>query len=171
MEIRSAVEADLPAILAVYNEIIASSTAIYTERALSLDERQAWFENRGRSGFPVLAGFNGRELLGFASFADWRPWPDGYRYTAEHSVYVRVDVRRRGIGTALMTALMPRAAAMGKHVMIGAIDADNAGSLRLHAKLGFEKVAHFREVARKSGRWLDLIFMQRHLEKPGAEPL
>jgi phosphinothricin acetyltransferase len=163
MKIRDAAAADLPAILAIYNEVIASSTAIYTEHALSLEDRRAWFENRRRSGFPMLAGFEGEDLLGFASFGDWRPWPDGYRYTVEHSVYVRTDVRGTGLGTALMTELMPRAAAMGKHVMVGAIDAANAASLRFHAKLGFEEVAHFCEVARKFDRWLDLIFVQRRL--------
>jgi L-amino acid N-acyltransferase len=165
MEIRDAAAADLPAILAIYNEVIAASAAIYTEQALSLGDRQAWFENRQRSGFPVLAAFRGGELLGFASFGDWRPWPDGYRHTAEHSVYVRARLRGAGIGTALMAVLMPRAAAMGKHVMIGAIDAGNAASLRFHAKLGFEKVAHFREVARKFDRWLDLVFVQRRLDE------
>jgi phosphinothricin acetyltransferase len=171
MQIQDAAEADLPAILAIYNEIIASSTAIYTEQALSLGERQAWFEGRRNRGFPVLAGLDGHELLGFASFGDWRGWPDGYRYTVEHSVYVRTDARGTGVGTALMQELMARAAAMGKHVMIGAIDAANAASLRLHAKLGFEEVAHFREVARKSGRWLDLIFVQRILARAGGEVL
>jgi phosphinothricin acetyltransferase len=171
MEIRDAAAADLPAILAIYNEIIRTSTAIYTEHALSLEERRVWFENRQRSGFPVLAGFGGQELLGFASFADWRPWPDGYRYTVEHSVYVRADVRGTGLGTALMTTLFGRAAAMGKHVMVGAIDAANGASLRFHAKLGFEEVAHFHEVARKFDRWLDLVFVQRRLGKPGAGDL
>jgi phosphinothricin acetyltransferase len=171
MEIRDATAADLPAILAIYNEIIATSTAIYTGQPLSLEERRAWLENRQRSGFPVLAGFAGQELLGFASFGDWRPWPDGYRYTVEHSVYVRADVRGAGLGTALMMGLMPRAAAMGKHVMIGAIDADNAASLRFHAKLGFEEVARLREVACKFERWLDLVLVQRILSKPKAEAL
>jgi phosphinothricin acetyltransferase len=170
MEIRDAAYADLPAILAIYNEIIAASTAIYTEKALSFDEREAWFEGRRSRGFPVLAGFERQELLGFASFGDWRGWPDGYRYTVEHSVYVRADVRRNGIGAALMGELMARATTMGKHVMIGAIDATNAASLNLHTKLGFEKVAHFHEVARKFNRWLDLIFVQRILSKPGADP-
>jgi L-amino acid N-acyltransferase len=170
MEIRDAAQADLPAILAIYNELIATSTAIYTEHALSLDERLAWFGNRRRSGFPVLAGFDGKELLGFASFGDWRAWPDGYRYTAEHSVYVRADRRSAGVGTALMAVLMQRAAAMGKHVLIGAIDAANTASLRFHAKLGFEEVAHLREVAHKFDRWLDLIFVQRILTEPGTRP-
>ena len=105
-----------------------------------------------------------------ASFGDWRAWPDGYRDTVEHSVYVRADARGTGIGTALMIRLMARASAMGKHVMIGAIDAANDASLRFHAKLGFEEAGRFHEVAHKFDRWLDLVFVQRILGKPGAAP-
>jgi phosphinothricin acetyltransferase len=57
---------------------------------------------------------------------------------------------------------------MGKHVLIGGIDAQNAASLRFHERLGFTPVAHFREVGHKFGRWLDLVFVQRILDAPGA---
>ncbi|HVQ03129.1 MAG TPA: GNAT family N-acetyltransferase, partial [Burkholderiaceae bacterium] len=67
-----------------------------------------------------------------------------------------------------LQALLPIAARMGKHVMIGGIDAANQGSLRLHERLGFERVAHFREVGRKFDRWLDLVFVQRFIDAPGA---
>lgn len=164
MEIRDATTADLPQILAIYNEVIASSTAIYTEEPLSLEDRLAWFEDRRQSGFPVLACFVEGDLLGFASFGNFRAWPSGYRYSVEHSVYVRKDQRGGGVGSALMSGLFQRATAMGKHVMIGAIDAENDSSLRFHKKLGFEEVAYFREVARKSDRWLDLVFVQRFLK-------
>jgi phosphinothricin acetyltransferase len=60
------------------------------------------------------------------------------------------------------------AAAMGKHVMIGGIDADNEVSLRMHERLGFQRVAHLHEVGRKFGRWLDLVLVQRYLDEPGA---
>ena len=78
----------------------------------------------------------------------------------EHSVHVRTDCRGRGIGRLLVTALLARATAMGKHVMIAGIDADNAVSIGLHSSLGFTRVGHFHEVAFKFERWLDLIFMQ-----------
>jgi phosphinothricin acetyltransferase len=116
----------------------------------------------------VLVAVAGSEVLGFASFGEWRgAWP-GYRYTVEHSVHVRGDVRGRGVGRALLEALFPAALALGKHVMIGGIDAANDASIRFHARLGFERVACFREVGHKFGRWLDLIFMQRFLDPPGA---
>ena len=69
---------------------------------------------------------------------------------------------------ALVEALFPAALALGKHVMIGGIDAANDASIRFHARLGFERVACFREVGHKFGRWLDLIFVQRFLDSPGS---
>jgi L-amino acid N-acyltransferase len=164
MEIRDASVADLPAVLAIYNEIIATTTAIYAEQPLTLDNRRSWFENRRQSGFPVLAAFDERGLAGFASFGEWRSWPCGYDGAVEHSVYVRADARGKGFGSALMAELLRRAAAMSKHVMIGAIDAENIASLDFHERLGFEKVGRFREVAHKFDRWLDLVFVQRILD-------
>src|SRR5215471_16031693 len=99
---------------------------------------------------------------------EWRgAWP-GYRYTVEHSVHVRHDVRGQGVGRGLVEALVPLALALGKHVMIGGIDVANDASIRFHARLGFEQVAAFREVGHKFGRWLDLMFMQRFLDPPGS---
>jgi L-amino acid N-acyltransferase len=95
----------------------------------------------------------------------WR----GYRYTVEHTVHVRHDVRGRGVGSLLVETLFPRAMALGKHVMIGGIDAANDASIRFHERLGFERVAYFREVGHKFGGWLDLVFMQRFLDAPGAQ--
>jgi len=167
--VRAAIESDLPALLAIYNHVIATSTAVYALESATLDERQAWLSSRCAVGFPVLVAVDSRDdVLGFASFGEWRgAWP-GYRYTVEHSVHVRHDVRGQGVGRALVEALFPRALALGKHVMIGGIDAANDASIRFHERLGFEHVAHFREVGHKFGRWLDLVFMQRFLDWPGA---
>lgn len=167
--LRAAIESDLPAILAIYNEVIATSTAVYALEPAALDERQAWFTSRSAMGFPiVVATDSSGDVLGFASFADWRgAWP-GYRYTVEHSVHVRADVRGRGIGRALVESLFPLALGLGKHVMIGGIVAANDASIRFHERLGFERVAHFREVGHKFGRWLDLVFVQRFLDTPST---
>jgi phosphinothricin acetyltransferase len=168
MLIRPANADDLPQVLAIYNEVIARSTAIYTDMPATLDDRRAWLETREAQGFPVLVADGAGEVLGFASFGEWRgAWP-GYRYTAEHSVHVRADRRGRGTGRRLVEALFPLARDLGKHVMIAGVDADNAASLRFHARLGFEAVAQFREVGHKFNRWLDLVFLQRFLDEPGA---
>ena len=166
--VRPAREADLPAILEIYNEIIATSTAVYSSTPSTLDERSKWFAARTKAGFPVLVAEVNEGVAGFASFGEFRgAWP-GYRYSVEHSVHVRADQRGQGIGTELTSALFPLASALGMHVMLGGIDAANQASLRMHTRLGFELVGHFREVGHKFGRWLDLVFVQRFLDAPGA---
>jgi phosphinothricin acetyltransferase len=162
MRIRAATNADLPAILAIYNDVVTNTTAIYDERASTFDERQAWFEARSRHGLPVLVAESDSEVVGFSSFGEWRSrW--GYRYTVEHSVHVRADCRGRGFGRALIEALFPRAAALGMHTMIGHIDSAATASLRLHEKLGFRMIGTFREVAQLRNRWLDVVAMQRDI--------
>ena len=168
MFVRPAAAGDLPGILAIYNEVIETSTAVYALDPVDLDERRTWFEERRALGFPVMVVEDGADVLGFASFGPWRgAWP-GYRHTVEHSVHVCAGRRGGGIGRALVEALFPLAFDMGMHVMIGGIDADNKASLRFHERLGFAPVAHFREVGHKFGRWLDLVFVQRFLDAPGA---
>jgi L-amino acid N-acyltransferase len=168
LTVRAAHADDVAAMTAIYNDVIATSTAIYTMRPSTLAERHDWFSHRLAGGFPVLAAACGGELVGYASFAEFRGgWP-GYLHSVEHSVYVRADARQQGVGSTLVRALFPLAEAMDKHVMIGGIDAANESSLRLHERLGFQRVAHFREVGRKFGRWLDLVFMQRFVDAPGA---
>jgi L-amino acid N-acyltransferase len=161
-EIGAALESELPAILAIYNEVLSSSTAIFTDTPFTLEERSAWWRARLAQGYPVLVAREPAGVLGFASFGDFRAWP-GYRFTVEHSVHVRADGRGRGAGSALVRALIARAAALGKHVMVGGVDASNAASIRFHERLGFEKAGELREVGYKFGRWLDLVFLQRRI--------
>ena len=168
MLVRPATIADLPGILEIYNEVVANSTAIYALRAATLEERRAWMDERAGHGYPVLVAAEKNKVLGYASFTDWRSAWGGYRFTVEHSVHVHAQARGRGIGSGLVAALLPLALHLGKHVMIGAIDAANAGSIRFHERLGFVRVAEFHEVGHKFDRWLDLVFMQRLLDARGA---
>jgi phosphinothricin acetyltransferase len=161
MLIRDATEDDLPAILAIYNHVIAHTTAVYTETPAPLEDRQAWFKARRAGGFPVLVA-DDAGVIGFASFGDFRPWP-GYARSVEHSVHVAEAARGRGVGNALVRRLIDEAQARNKHVMIGGVDASNKASIVLHRKLGFVEAGVLREVAQKFGRWLDLLFMQRML--------
>lgn len=159
MTIRDARDADLPAMLEIYNDLIATTTAIYRDEPATIEERRSFFEARRQAGYPVIVAEDDSGIIGYASFGDFRAWP-GYRFTVEHSVYARRDRRGAGVGGALMRELIDRARAMGKHVMIGGVDADNTASLRFHERLGFEKVAHFKQVGFKFDRWLDLTFLQ-----------
>ena len=163
IEIRNAAAEDLPGLLAIYNDVIATSTAIYSDTLVDIDDRRRWWHARCAEGYPVLVAADDTGVTGFASFGNFRSWP-GYRYTVEHTVHVRSDRRGQGIGRALMLELLPRATALGKHVMVAGVDATNEGSIRFHERLGFERVAHFTEVGFKFGRWLDLVFLQRILE-------
>lgn len=162
MELRDAREEDLPGLLDIYNDVIATSTAIYAEQPVTLDNRRIWWEGRQAQGYPVLVAGDDSGVVGFASFGDFRAWP-GYRFTVEHSVHIRADRRGTGVGSRLMHDLIARGSALGKHVMVAGVDAGNEASLRFHERLGFERVAHFREVGFKFERWLDLVFLQRFL--------
>ncbi len=165
--IRDATEADLPAILAITNQAIAETTAVWNNTPATLEARAAWLRDRRGRGFPVLVAEDAGEVLGFASFGDFRPF-EGYLHTVEHSIYVAPGAQRRGIGAALLDALVARAAAMGKHVIVGGIEAGNGASLALHRRAGFVEVGRLPEVGRKFGRWLDLVFMQKMLGGDGA---
>jgi len=161
MLIRDATHADLQAILAIYNDVVTNTTAIYDERVSTLTNGKPG-SRPAAAGLPVLVAELDHEVVGFSSFGEWRSrW--GYRYTVEHSVHVRADCRGKGFGRALIEALFPRAAALGMHMMIGHIDSAAAASLRLHEKLGFTRVGSFPEVARLHGGWLSLVAMQRKI--------
>jgi phosphinothricin acetyltransferase len=155
-------EAHLPGILAIYNHAVVSTTAIWNDAVVDLENRRQWWRGRTEAGFPILVAVAAGEVLGYASYGPFRPF-DGYRQTVEHSVYVAESARRRGVARALMGALEAEARRAGMHVMLGGIAGDNAASLRLHKELGFAETARMPEVGQKFGRFLDLVFMQKML--------
>lgn len=163
LTIRDATRADTAAILPIYNHAALETTAIWNEGASDLASREAWLAARQAAGFPVLVAEIAGAVAGFGSFGDFRAF-DGYRHTVEHSVYVHPDRHRSGIGRALLVALIDRARAMGKHAMIGGIEAGNAPSIALHESLGFRQVGLLPQTGAKFGRWLDLAFLQLILD-------
>ncbi|HEY4449795.1 MAG TPA: GNAT family N-acetyltransferase [Steroidobacteraceae bacterium] len=160
LAVQDAGEADLEGLMTIYNEVIASSTAVFTSTAVTLDERRRWWQTRTAQGYPVLIARDEHGVAAFGTFGDFRAWP-GYRFTVEHTLHVRADARGRGIGTQLLRVLIERAHSLGKHVMIAGVDADNAASIRFHERLGFTQAGRLREVGYKFERWLDLVFLQR----------
>ena len=157
--IGEATRRDLAEILAIYNEVIRNSTAVFSDTEFSPERGAEWFDAKQRSGYPFIVARDATGITGFGSFGEFRAWPC-YRHSVEHSIHVRSDRRGQGIGRALLEELKSRAIAMHKHVMIAGIDADNAASIHLHRSLGFTSVGHFNEVGFKFGRWLDLVFLQ-----------
>jgi len=150
---------DFEQVLAIYNEVIRNTTAVYQEEEYDAACGRVWFDAKLSSGSPFMVARDAGGIAGFASFGPFRAWPC-YRNSVEHSVHVRADRRGQGVGRALVLELKSRAAALGRHVMIAAIDTDNAASIHLHESLGFSRVGHFPEVGFKFGRWLDLEFLQ-----------
>jgi phosphinothricin acetyltransferase len=157
--IEDATAADFEPVLSIYNEVIRNTTAVYSDAEFDAASGRTWFETKLSSGFPFLVARDAAGVAGFGAFGAFRAWPC-YRHSVEHSVHVRADRRGQGIGRALLRELMARAAGMGKHVMVAAIDTENGASIRLHESMGFERVGRFREVGFKFGRWLDLEFLQ-----------
>jgi L-amino acid N-acyltransferase len=167
--VRDAGEDDVPAILAIANEVVATSAAIWRDDPETLDERLAWFRRRTAAGYPVLVATDASGVGGFASYGPFRSAP-GYAPTVEHTVHVRADRRGTGTGRALLEALMERATQRGLQVMVGAIDGGNEVSLAFHRRLGFVEVGRMPGVGRKFGRPVDLVLMQRTLRSGMALP-
>jgi len=156
------------AILAIFNEAIANSTALYDYKPRAPESMAGWFEAKSRGRFPVIGvESESGELMGFASFGSFRAWP-AYKYTVEHSVYVDARHRGQGVGRMLLGAIILAAEQQDYHVMVGGIDAANAVSIKLHESLGFKSCGVVRQAGFKFGRWLDLAFYQLILRTPAA---
>lgn len=161
--IREAGEADLPAILAIYNEAVANTTATADEQPVTLDHRLAWFRERRRLGLPVLVAESEGGIVAWGALNPYNP-RSGYRFSVENSVYVDASHRGRGIGRQMLSELIDRARALGSHTVIASIDSENAASLRLHESFGFIEAGRYRELILKFGRWLDVVHLQLMLE-------
>jgi L-amino acid N-acyltransferase YncA len=164
--VRDATADDLAAITAITNEVIATTDAIWTEEPMSVGQRRLWWSQRVDAGLPVLVAVAGpaAEVVGFASYGPFRSYP-GFRDTVEHSVHVDARWRGGGIGPALLEALATRAVAAGVHAMVGAIDAANVASRRVHERLGFVCSTPLPEVGIRHGRRLDLVFAVKVLHR------
>jgi L-amino acid N-acyltransferase len=156
------------AILDIFNEAIANSTALYDYKLRTRQDMVAWFEAKARRHYPVLGiESDSGELMGFASYGQFRERP-AYKYTIEHSVYVDTRFRGQGVGRKLLEAVIVEAEIQDYHVMVGGIDASNAHSIRLHESLGFTSCGIVRQAGFKFGRWLDLAFYQLILKTPAS---
>lgn len=165
MQIRDAVADDVEAIRAIYNDVVASTTATWNETLVDAANRRKWMAERRSRGYPILVAVDvAQRVVGYASFDDWRAL-ESYRFTVEHAVYVRADQRGNGVGRALLEALIERAQALGKHVMLAGVEAGNRASLAMHMQMGFQRTGLLLEVGTKSGRWLNLVFLQLLLDR------
>jgi L-amino acid N-acyltransferase YncA len=158
------------AILAIFNDAIINSTALYDYQPRTMERMTAWFDTKLKGDYPVLGiESEAGELMGFASYGTFRAYP-AYKYTVEHSVYVAAPFRGRGLGKVLLKEIIAVAERQDYHMLIGAIDAENTGSITLHERLGFSPCGTIRQAGFKFGRWLDLVFYQLVLATP-AKPV
>jgi len=156
------------AILAILNDAIVNSTALYDYQPRTAQNMVQWFDAKDQKNFPVIGAEDERgELMGFASYGTFRAWP-AYKYSVEHSVYVDSRFRGQGVGRALLKAIVAAAEKQDYHIMVGGIDASNQVSIRLHESLGFTSCGVIRQAGFKFGRWLDLAFYQLVLRTPSA---
>ena len=163
MHVRPATREDLPAIADIYNDAVINTTASYDYEPRPMEQRVAWFEAHEKERLLVFVAVENSSVLGWSSLSHYHA-RIGYRFTVENSVYVSAAQRGRGIGTLLIPPLIESAQTLGLRAIIAAIDAENAVSIRLHARFGFVTVGHFKEVGFKFGRWLDVIYMERLIE-------
>ncbi len=173
--IRSASPADLPAIAAIYDEAVRTGTASFELVPPGLDEMTRRFEALTRENFPYLVADAGGTVAGYAYAGPYRPRP-AYRYTVENSVYVAPGWQGKGVGRALLNALVAQCEERGFRQMIAVIgDSENAASVALHRTAGFDMIGTHPSVGRKHGRWLDTVMMQKALGlgdrfEPDEEP-
>ena len=166
--VRPSREGDVEAMLAIYRRHIRHGVEDGAEDSgpSEPDDLQDRRKNLRSRRFPHIVAIQDGAVVGYAYVVLFRKRP-AYRFTLKHSIYVRDDRLGLGVGGLLMQALIDACAAAGFHQMIGYIDADNAPSLGLHQKFGFQRVGLLPGVAYRHGRWADTMMVQRALG-PGA---
>jgi phosphinothricin acetyltransferase len=165
-QLKHCTEKQLPEIMEIFNDAILNSTALYDYKPRTIEMMYIWFDQKQKGDYPVIGAFDQNNvLLGFMSYGKFRLQP-AYKYTIEHSVYVRSDMRGQGIGKILLREIIKKAGEQGYHILVGAIDASNRGSIELHEKEGFTFCGLIKESGYKFGMWLDLAFYQLILNTP-----
>jgi L-amino acid N-acyltransferase YncA len=165
MDIREARDDDVPDLQAIYAYHVLHGTGTFEEEPPPVEEMAARFHEVVDRGFVWLVAVDATGVLGFGYYAPFRE-RSAYRFTVEDSIYVREDVRGQGVGKALVARLIELATAAGLRQMIAVIgDAENIGSIGVHATLGFHMVGTMKSTGIKFGRWLDVVTKQRPLGK------
>ena len=150
-------------ILKIFNQEIATSTALYEYELRTLGFIRGWFEQKQTHNYPVIGIEENNQLLGFATYDRFRTLA-AYQYTVEHSVYIDSAVRGRGLGKRLLRQLILVARAQKYHMAIGVIDSSNQVSIQLHRSLGFKHCGKIEQAGFKFDRWLDLELYQLILD-------
>ncbi len=160
--VRPATTTDLAAINAIYNHYVATSPATFDLEPVSESARREWFDAHVATGFPVLLADSGGEVTGWCCLSQWSP-RKAYKTTADESIYIADAWRGRGVGKALLGAVLDEARAMGVHVVMAGVVGCQEPSLALHRSLGFVEAGRYEHMGYKFGAWHDVHWHQRHL--------
>jgi Sortase and related acyltransferases len=159
MNIRPVDLADAAQIAEIYNHYILTSHCTFEITPLDAADMSVRISDVIEHDFPFFVSETGGEISGYANGKQFRPRP-AYRHSVEVSIYIKNGIEAHGIGTALYSKLFDEITKLDFHTIIAGIALPNEPSIRLHEKFGFEKVAHFREVGFKFGKWIDVGYWQ-----------
>ena len=161
--IRPVETTDIEAIAAIYRHHVLHGLASFETEPPSIEEMERRRAALAAGGYPYLVAADAETILGYAYAGPYRPRM-AYRNTVENSIYLRPDAAGRGVGGALLAALIAEAEARGFRQMVAVVgDSANLASVRLHERHGFRLVGVLRSVGHKHGRWLDSVLLQRTL--------
>jgi phosphinothricin acetyltransferase len=170
MIVREATEADAAALAAIYGDAVLHGFGTFEEEPPTprdMDGRRRAVQDKG---LPYLVAELDGQVLGFAYAGPFRPRA-AYRYTLEDSVYVSPDAKGKGVGRAVLTAVIQACEALGIRQLMAVIgDTGNSGSIALHRALGFEQTGVGKSVGFKHGRWVDIVHMQKALNGGDSLP-
>ena len=165
--VRAAVPADADEVAAIFAHYVTTSVATFEEVAPAAADWRQRLADRAAGNLPFLVAEVDGAVCGYAYASPWRPKP-GYRHTVEDSVFLAPGCTGRGIGSALLGALLAGCAAAGARQVIAVIaDTGSGASAALHRRFGFIQAGLLAGVGRKHGRWIDTLLMQKELESSG----
>lgn len=160
--LRPAILVDLPAINAIYNHYVLTSTATYQTQPETEESRLAWFTERDQALHPVMVAEIDGRIAAWGSLSRFGK-REAFAGTVENSIYVHPDFQRRGLGRTILTDQIHRATAAGHHTIIAAISGEQSASLSLHLAHGFTHAGRLVEAGWKFNQWLDLVYLQKIL--------
>ena len=154
---------DTSQIVEIYNYYVLNSIITFDKVPFSVEEYASKIKNISAK-FPCIIFEEKNEILGYAYASSWRAKPS-YIQTVESTVYVKNGIHGKKIGSLLYNELLKQLKGLDYHSIIGGISLPNDPSIKFHEKFGFEKVAHFKEVGKKFGKWVDVGFWQLNFKK------
>jgi phosphinothricin acetyltransferase len=157
---------DLPAVLDIYNHYIVTTTATFHPEPITIETLRTFvfLDHEWYRSYMILLS---DEIAGFCFLTQFRKL-EAYDRTAELGIYLKPEFTRRGLGTQAVKYLERAAAESGRKVVVASISGENAGSIELFRKLGYEQCAHFRKIGEKWGRAIDVVFFQKFVENEHA---